>query len=314
MMQDLVKQIGQLGYIVKKQVINYQGKVIGIIVENDTESYGFLPCFPSSVNLDIEYVYMDDPDLWSPYEDTVTFLTDVNQKSKGNILSKPVIKVIDDGLIVGVITETNQFIAIDPPNENIIDDGLNVINGSNFIMADKVAQTDTTIDTERKTVIKNIELESNFYNVFRNSIRILLNDPVNRTMRGSIEETIDTDYLIYSEKLKIVDRSLRQLGSSFITFTEYDQSVLDSIEKITGCINNSDDKCSSKSYCMVKPDSSCNLVIPKNHLVTGLDNEKIYYGRLADEIIRYSRIRHFIFEPKEFLNFESVDYNYGLLK
>ena len=117
--------------------------------------------------------------------------------------------VFDDGLIVGIITETNQFVAIDPPNENIIDDGLNVINGSNFLIADKVAQTETNVDIERKTVIKNIELESNFYNVFRNSMRILLNDPINRVMRGNIEETIDTDYLIYSEKLKIVDTSLR---------------------------------------------------------------------------------------------------------
>jgi hypothetical protein len=309
MMKDLIKKIGPLGYIVERQVLNYQGKVIGLSVSHSDGSYGFVPCFPSSVNLEVPYVYMDDPSIWNSYSDTVSFLASMSEKGKGEILSKPVIKVIDDGLIVGVITETNQFVAVDPPNENIVDDGLNVINGSNFIMADTVAQTDTTQDIERKTVVKNIELESNFYNVFRNSMRILLNDPINRSIRGSIEETIDTDYIIYSEKLKIVDAKLRELGKSHITFTSYDQAVLDNIDKITGCINNSNEKCESKSYCMVKPNSSCNLVIPKNHLVTGLDNERIYYGRLADEIIRYSRIRHFIFEPKEFLNFDTVNYN-----
>ena len=33
-------------------------------------------------------------------------------------------KVIEDELVVGIITETNQLIAIDPPSEDIHDDGL----------------------------------------------------------------------------------------------------------------------------------------------------------------------------------------------
>ena len=306
---DLMKKLGSLSYIVHNQVLNYQGKVIGVMVGDEDSARGFIPCFPSAINLSIPYIYMDNPAIWHSYRDTIAFLLEVNEKSKGGVLSKPIIKVIDDGLIVGIITETNQFIEVDPPNENIVDDGLHVINSSNFLVADKVAETDASSDLERKLVIKHIELESNFYNVFRNSIRILLNDPKNRVLRGKIEETIDTDYLIYSEKLRIVDKKLRELGNRYITFTDYDPRILDNITNITGCIGNSEDKCRGKPYCMIKSDTDCNLLIPKNHLITNLNNEKIYYGRLADEIIRYSRIRHFIFEPKEFLNFDVVNYN-----
>jgi hypothetical protein len=39
-------------------------------------------------------------------------------------------KVIEDGLIVGILTETNQFIQIDPPSENIHEDYLKEMKGS----------------------------------------------------------------------------------------------------------------------------------------------------------------------------------------
>ena len=82
MMKDLIKKIGPLGYIVERQVLNYQGKVIGLSVSHSDGSYGFVPCFPSSVNLEIPYIYMDDPSIWNSYDDTVSFL---EVKGKGEI-------------------------------------------------------------------------------------------------------------------------------------------------------------------------------------------------------------------------------------
>ena len=40
-----------------------------------------------------------------------------------------------------------------------------------------------------------------------------------------------------------------------------------------------------------------------------MDNEEVYFGRLADELIRYQRIKTFIFQPKVFLTFEDIKYN-----
>jgi hypothetical protein len=38
-------------------------------------------------------------------------------------------------------------------------------------------------------------------------------------------------------------------------------------------------------------------------------NEKFYFGKLADEIIRYIRINSFLFKPKHMLSFNTINYN-----
>ena len=37
-------------------------------------------------------------------------------------------------------------------------------------------------------------------------------------------------------------------------------------------------------------------------------NEKIYYKKLADEILRYNKIREYVLKNDTFMNYESVDY------
>jgi hypothetical protein len=43
--------------------------------------------------------------------------------------------------------------------------------------------------------------------------------------------------------------------------------------------------------------------------MNNLDNEEIYYSKIADELIRYNRIKMFMFEPKVFLSFSDIKYN-----
>jgi hypothetical protein len=43
--------------------------------------------------------------------------------------------------------------------------------------------------------------------------------------------------------------------------------------------------------------------------MNNLDNEDIYYSKVADELIRYNRIKQFMFEPKVFLSFSDIKYN-----
>ena len=305
----LIKQILKIGFVVKKQIMNYQSKMIGIIVFNpESKLEGFLPCFPSVLNTKFDFTYMDDTDIWNSYSDTINFLLEV-KKTDEEILCKPLIKVIEDELIVGIITETNQFIAIDPLSEDIFDDGLIKQDSGNYLIADMVSQTKTNDDSERKNIIKYIKLENNFYNVFRNSIRILLNNSKHKIIRDEIEEIIKSDSLIYLDKLQKVDSLLQKLGKHYINFVEYDKTLLDKINSISGCINKSTDRCDKENYCAVNESSECTLLIPEKHLLSGVNNKNVYYGRMADEIIRYNRIRYFIFEPKEFLNFNNVDYN-----
>ena len=53
---------------------------------------------------------------------------------------------------------------------------------------------------------------------------------------------------------------------------------------------------------------TCKLSLPLKNLYSKNDNNVLYYKKLADEIIRYSKIRKYIFTPKEFLSFEHVNY------
>jgi hypothetical protein len=68
--------------------------------------------------------------------------------------------------------------------------------------------------------------------------------------------------------------------------------------------------CSDRSpYCVTTSDNKCQLIIPKNNLITGKDNEVFYFGRLADEFIRYNRVKSYIFQPESYLSFGNINYN-----
>ena len=55
-----------------------------------------------------------------------------------------------------------------------------------------------------------------------------------------------------------------------------------------------------EAYCM-KSDNDCQLMIPNINLMNGYKNEKIYFARLSDELIRYTRIRLFMLDPTKYL-------------
>ena len=47
----------------------------------------------------------------------------------------------------------------------------------------------------------------------------------------------------------------------------------------------------------------------KNNLLTNIDNEVQYFDKIADELIRYNRIRSFMFEPQTFISFSDTKYS-----
>jgi hypothetical protein len=54
------------------------------------------------------------------------------------------------------------------------------------------------------------------------------------------------------------------------------------------------------------------LLVPKNNLLSNLDNETIYFSKIADELIRYNRIKQFMFKPKMFLSFTDLKYDLNM--
>jgi hypothetical protein len=104
---------------------------------------------------------------------------------------------------------------------------------------------------------------------------------------------------------------LKDLANDSIVFATNGQKYnYKNISEVYACISMSmsQDKCNSNPICMVTGDK-CAIVLPKQNLITGTDNEVYYYGKMADELIRYRRIKSFIFQPQSYLSFGQLKYN-----
>ena len=76
------------------------------------------------------------------------------------------------------------------------------------------------------------------------------------------------------------------------------------------CLTYSSHKCNEKSPICSLRDNKCHLVIPKNNLLNeSINNETMYFGKMSDELIRYTRIKSFIFHPQQYLSFDKLNYD-----
>ncbi len=319
LLEKLVTVLNSRDYTIEKQILNYQSKIIGVIANKNGVS-GYIPCYPAAMDQTIpNFVFMNDDSIYNTYDKTIKFLTMVYKDTKGVVPTKPELKILEDEHVVGVLTETNQFIQISKPIAiSSVKDSIPVIKDDNYIVnrnarpivsAESYISGTDAIDTEREAYIKKIKLETNFYNVFRNTIRILLNDYENISLRETIEKELNASYVLYSAKLhKIIDY-LRSLVKDTIVFSDnYDYNLISSVST---CVTLPSDKCASKNpVCSFTKGKKCQLIIPKRNLLNDKNsNEIIYFGKMADELIRYSRIKTFIFQPQTYLSFGALGYN-----
>jgi hypothetical protein len=261
---------------------------------------------------------MDEDGIWLDYKTTRDRLITINRETGGKVMCLPKLKIMEDKLIVGIMTETNQFVQIDPPAEDVFTDGLNKVEHYDYPIknkqsVDKTLATNPNPDQDRVKTIHNITIESQFYNVFRSVIRIEMNEFENRALRKSIQTILESNDILYHAKLLKLDKILRQLTKDSVTFQVFDQKTVDAFREITLCNEDEDGKCASdpsKRYCLTEEgNKGCRTIFPKNHLVSGVDNEKVYFGRIADELIRYRRIRLFMFQTKTYLNITNTEYH-----
>ena len=304
----LVLYLNELHYTINYQIMNFDAKIIGVIAVNTQNNSCFVPCYPSSRVNAINIKMMDESDIWTDFQATFDFLILLSQESKKKILCLPQVKVLEDGLIIGLLTETNQFIATDRPEQNKILMEMNTIDSNNHIIADIVSTTINTKDNERATLIKIIKMENNFYNIFRNTIRILLGTFSNKQIKTNIEKIIASPYLLYQTKISNLNIQLKELTKNHIGFINYKKDILLNIinTNITSCgLSN----CENKKYCLKQSDEYCKLLIPKKNLINNINNESSYFIKISDELLRFNRISQFIFEPKTFLSFSDIKYN-----
>ena len=302
---NVVSILLKQNYEIKEQVLNYESQVIGLIIEKSGEQ-GFIPIAPSSIIIDLtpNYKWMDGDDLWDTYENTVNFLSKIAQETE--LPTMPKLKMLEDGMIVGILTETNQFVAISQPVQDIYGEDLPSVDNMNYNQAD-ITTAETGYDLDRIKYVKNIKLETNFFNVFRNTVRILFGKYKYKPIRETIEAIIANKELTYNEKLTNSVHALKELLHDNVVFSKYDKDILEKLTTIASCV--SVEGCESKRYCLLSQGTQCKLIIPKNNLINDMDNEKMYFGRMADELLRYNRINQFIFQPRNFLTFSELNYN-----
>jgi hypothetical protein len=338
LLHNLVDKIqGYEGYKILKLVVNFHNKVIGVLVENPSNVTGFVPCYPSRIenNLkeDVDYVLMTDLSLWNTYDKTIEFLKGLEKRSKKkrpspDIPCAPAFKIMEDKVIVGILTETNQFIQLSEPiTEDEIKSANNIPSFKNknyivnkdarpMVQSDVLISTSNKVDEERVDFVKKIKFETNFYNVFRNTIRILLNDYENNKIKEQIENEMLKDYIIYSQKLKNIADLLKKLVDDKIQFIG-DDNYYKLIDEVSTCIVKDENSCrKSSNLCAVTENGKCRLILPRKSLIA-FDkitkeyklNEPIYFEKMSDELIRYNRIKSFMLQPQTYLSFGNIGYN-----
>ena len=340
----IAKLARDAGFEINAQVMNFNGKVIGLqisqtinvsrlnpvaVVKKTTTQKQLKGVIPTAVSAPLtgtsagipSVLLNDDETLWTmSYRETVDFLETVakhiKKTTKKDVYCQAKVKVVEDGLVVGVITETNQFIQVNVDKDPQLnqDDGIPTITESNHLIADKevalAGSDEKSRDKTRERYIRNIRLETNFYNVFRNTARNVLNRPENKARKDDIEKLIASPFVLYQNKLSQIIAHLKQMLAKYISFIRYNKDTLKMVGEITGCITSDDETCGRKSYCLKETGGFCKLLIPQRNLMyPDIDNEIAYFGKVADEMIRYERVKLFMFEPTKYLSFQDMKYN-----
>jgi hypothetical protein len=125
-------------------------------------------------------------------------------------------------------------------------------------------------------------------------------------IREKLEQEISNEFIIYSEKLDKIEKLLKDLVQDKVQFIG-DNNYYKIIDDVSTCIVKEPDECKKDNLCAMT-DEDCNLILPEKNLMTNKNNETIYFGKMADELVRYSRIKTFMFQPQTYLSFGNVSY------
>ena len=320
----LEKKLANTDYkTITNQVVNYQGKTIALLIKkNDDGNSYYLPTAPSYQLPGIEAFFIEslDEKYIHTYEITMEYLGDL-KRSDPTILCKPLLKIVQENMVIGIIVETNQVILVTPESlESVEDkegsqpldsyDSMNVSQQTDFYEV----ETQSSIQNQeqiKETIISKMKLEEFFYKSFRNICRNKLADYKNVEVLKSIKQHIENPNLYYHLKLSYVIALLQDLLSPFVDFSlELDMNgykMLSDTHKLHCNENTADQTFCSMDNNIVK------LLIPNKNLVNGEqtefpNNETFYYTKLADELIRNKRIRMYILHPREYSFNDVIDY------
>ena len=179
------------------QATNLKSQVIGIVFNiktNNIDEKIFLPTYPSKINKEYPFSFLSEMgfNLPSPSYDILKNTLLVLKNAKAMLMLNYISYIVEDSKIVGINTETNQFIPIKPLNISDITEydltdlegkpinkiEFNTYNDDNiyneYNLDDFLLLNENKDETRKKEII-NIKLESVFYKAFLNLFRIVIN-------------------------------------------------------------------------------------------------------------------------------------------
>ena len=301
---DIINLLKKKKYDDIVQVVNKRGKVIGLHCKKGTQM-GMIPCYPSYLNTSYKFVMYDNKSIYTTYEKTLKFLSKVYKESESLIYVYPPKKVVLKNNVVGFLTPLNHFVSITP---SVLDMDT-TLEKSNILMFDKEDEfMDTLIyqyknkeDTKRILVRKKIQLEQFIYTMFRHKFKILLEDQSVIDKKIILNKIIDSKFIMYNNKLKMVISIINKLmKDEYIFVDKFDDNFILKLD-----ITN---ESSIMDNIYDNENRNFKVIISKKNLLTGEDNEKTYFNKLADEIIRYKSMSEYILNSDGYLTSTNDEY------
>lgn len=315
-------------YTILQKIMNYSGKIIGLHVELSSTNLinkqpytmtGIITCIPTTIidTIDIPNIrnrikeienipttMVTDPMIWSTLKDTLEFYRNVHilkisQKLKNTLLN--------NGYIIGFITESAQLIEISDKNTHLFsntkdalykyykdytpytwnyplyeDDQLISLLANDDNTTDsnlKKYMNKKDIDTERTRIYNKITIESAQYSFFRNIVKIRLSQ--NNKIKTEIETIIhnNSESSSSSSENKNIDKNIDKIIHELKKLLHRKVKFVDSLPSnhiellmMTDIMNNTN------------PISLLNYE----------NNKEIYYDKIAGEILYNNRMSSYI--------------------
>lgn len=321
-MSEVVRIIQRAKGTIDKYVVNTSKKIVGIIVDFERKGVNYenvyIPCLPTTLTLsnlneeDIEKLITYDEYVPLTLSQAYKGVTSAHGLSS-KLNTKPYSLVSEDGMIVGIVTNTNQFVPVEPidaTSSNAVNYSTKLKTVFSYENSKLNAHLSTQLDDKGKDEIDTTKgtaynkyklslLEQKSFQRFRNKIKVVLQTSKHQKERETLETIIASNTLSYNNKMEQVIKLMKKITKGAIEFY--------SIDEFGKYIERMRDNEKTNFYYV---DDIKKTLLPKSNLnEPSIDNSIYYYERITDELIRFSRIYDFLLNNQYNVGYLNVGYN-----
>jgi hypothetical protein len=293
---------------IKSLVMNYNNRIIGVVVEEkqtnkrnekNKRNRVLVPCHPSTVPFESEYPIISfsrQGQIWSSFQTSVKLLKKISNHGDGQLFRipcKPLEYVVDDKYVVGIMTQTNQMIQTEPPisvlhhrievNRLKQKYGLKERENSNYIAADTSIALGKL--NPREDRIFKLQLEEELYGTFTQMIKEILDLKKYKSKKIDLMQYSDgkNNSNSNTEKKQYIEQFLDDISSPYV-ITADDDIYMDALIQCRS--NQTKEECDENKYDR-STDDDAKLILPNNNS---------FIQKLSNEIVLNKKFREYFFQ------------------